>query len=80
MTAPCQDRARLQAERQKRYKRRQRRGEAIYGVMAGEAVLEALIAAHRLEPEETVDRDRVGAAIGEIVQEWARRWVGTRNG
>lgn len=61
--------------RQRRYRRRQRRGQTVYPVSGDHRLLLALIEAGRLQPEDTLDRDRVAGEIAAVVAEWADRWV-----
>ena len=63
------------SERQRRYRRRQRQGIAVYRVAAGDRVIDALIAAGRLSEREAGDRDRIDAELSAVAAEWADRWT-----
>lgn len=64
------------AERQRRFRKRQRRGVAVYRIEADDAVLLELLRTERLTDEEALDRDRVQQEISALVREWAAQWKG----
>jgi hypothetical protein len=59
------------AARQKRYRQRQRCGEAVYAVVAGEEVFAALCDAGLLADRDCDDRAKVGHAMARALAEWA---------
>lgn len=54
------------AERQRRFRKRQRRGVAVYRIEADDAVLLELLRTERLTDDEALDRERV--------EQESRRW------
>ena len=62
------------AERQRRFRKRQRRGVAVYRIEADDAVLLELLRTERLTDDEALDRERVEQEISALVREWAARW------
>ena len=69
------DHANTHADRQRRYRKRQRDGVAVYRVPAGDAVLLALIESGQLTESQALDPTRVEKQIAAVVAEWARRWA-----
>jgi len=69
------DHANTHADRQRRYRKRQRDGVAVYRVPAGDAVLLALIESGQLTESQALDPTRVEQQIAAVVAEWARRWA-----
>jgi hypothetical protein len=62
-------RARWQAD----YRQRQRNGEAVAPVPYGGAVVDFLISTKWLDQGQAADRHAVGAAIGRLMQDTAKR-------
>jgi hypothetical protein len=63
------------ADRKRRYRARQRRGRVVVGVEVDrDAVLLALLASGRLGEAEALQPDQVAAALGDVIEQWARRW------
>jgi hypothetical protein len=63
------------AARKRRWKARQRRGEAVYAVIADElALAHALIKSERLTEAETARRDLVERALAALVADFAAQW------
>jgi hypothetical protein len=42
------------------------------------ATVDALLASSRLSTAAALDRHRVEVAVGEVVSEWAAKWLGDR--
>lgn len=59
---------------QRRYRQRVKAARRVYSVELSEQVLSALIAAERLTPTQTLDRDRVQQELASILDEWSREW------
>ncbi len=64
-----------QAERQKLRRERARRGEAVWQVPVQETVILALLESGRLTESEALDKHKLQDAAGELLHEWARRWL-----
>ena len=62
------------AARQRRYRRRQADGQAVYRVPGGDDILLALLVSGRLSEAGALDRAQVEQALGAVLKEWARRW------
>ena len=61
--------------RQAAYQRRKKKGVAVFRVMAHEhQVVETLLDAAWLTPEEALDRRHVEEALAGVIQEWVERW------
>jgi hypothetical protein len=64
------------AVRSRRKRARRRLGERVYRIPTCEAdVIEALIRSRRLSEAETRRADLIDAALGEVVGDWAKRWM-----
>lgn len=67
------------AEKQRRYRRRQRRDLRVYKVEAPEhCVLSALLESGRLSEAEALDKRRVEKALSEIIIDFSKRWKESR--
>jgi hypothetical protein len=63
------------ARRQRAYRQRASKGEAVLRVSVHYfGVIDALIASSRLSEADALDRTKVEAALADILCEWARRW------
>jgi hypothetical protein len=67
--------AERQAQYQRAYRRRQRKGEAVFHVRAGPDVIEALLVSERLGDEASRNRKQVEAELALILQQWAAYWL-----
>lgn len=65
------DRSSRHADRQRRWRARQVRGDVVAPVAVSIAVVETLIALRWLRPEESEDRKEVGAAIASMLEDLA---------
>jgi hypothetical protein len=64
------------AERQRIYRARSRRGQAVLRVKVNfYAVAEALIQSERLSCSEAEDRAKIEAELAQVVAEWAKIWL-----
>jgi hypothetical protein len=63
------------AARQRAYRARVRKGEALLRVRVGHPVIEALIVSTRLSEAEALDRRKVASAVADVVEEWAQHWL-----
>jgi hypothetical protein len=62
----------------RRYRARRRAGLMAYQIVCNEfELIEALLVAGRLTEREALDRHAVERATGEVVSEWAQRWLAT---
>lgn len=78
MTTPAKSNghARLSpAERQARWRRRQRSGAIILRVEISPAEIEALIRAQRISEDQALDPDRLADAVTGVLRHWARHWL-----
>ena len=63
------------ADRQRRYRKRQRDGLAVYRVPAGDDLLLALLTSGRLTEAQALDRNRVEQEVAAVLADWARLWA-----
>ncbi len=69
------------AERKRRYRQRQRKGERVYPAPVPDWVIEIAINNGWLSEEDSHDREKVGKFLAVIAKEWGDRWrdyFGTR--
>ena len=66
-------RRRTDRDRKARYRRRQAEGRAVYSVEIGPEVLDLLVATKWLAEIDVSDRKAVGAAIGALLKDAAKR-------
>ena len=69
------------AERNRRYRQRQRRGQRAYSVVVPDELIEVAINAGHLSEADSHDRDKVGEMLGRVAIEWGdvwREYFGTR--
>lgn len=65
----------VNAETQRRYRRRRRKGIAVVGLpLHYYALVEALLAAGRISDSDAVDKGKVEAAAANVLSEWAAKW------
>ncbi len=62
------------SDRQRRYRQRQRRGQAVYRVAADDRVLLALLRSGRLTDTQALDRTQVEKEFADVLLQWALRW------
>jgi hypothetical protein len=63
------------ANRKRRYRRRQRLGRAVLAIEISSApLIEVLIESGHLTEAESLDRRKVEAATGKVVDAWTRYW------
>lgn len=63
------------AEKQKRYRARQRRRQVVLRVaVPHDTVVDALLASERLNESDAFDRAKLEAASADVLVEWSRRW------
>ena len=79
------DRPPSSRDRQRAYRARQRNGERVYPVRAGEVVHQALVARNidaglsvEAAERDARTRARVGRDLDEVVLEWAKRYLAER--
>lgn len=64
------------AARQRAYRERQRHGEAVLPLRVDYfRLIEALLVSGRLSEADALDRSRVKIAAGEVLDDWAMRWL-----
>lgn len=65
-----------QAAKNKRYRARQRCGIAVITIPIDQhAVATALIESGRMRPADTLERNKVAAAVTQIVDDFTKRWA-----
>jgi hypothetical protein len=65
--------------RQRAYRRRAARGVSVLRIEVDFcATVDALLASSRLTPAAALHRHAVEKALGEVVSEWAAKWLGVR--
>jgi hypothetical protein len=63
------------AEKQKRYRQRQRRRLVVLQVtVPHDKFVYALLDSTRLSPADALDRKKLGLAAGDVLVDWARKW------
>ena len=64
------------AERKRRYRRRQKAGERVYPTPTPDWVIETAINTGWLSEADSLDRAKVGQFLAHIAAEWGKQWCG----
>jgi hypothetical protein len=63
------------AERQRRWRQRQRAGEFIARIPVGHSVIEALIASDSIDECQALDKHEVELVLSAKLASWAKEWT-----